>query len=135
MTEHYYFDTSIWIDIYDKRGYHGEAAKKLMEKIIMGDHLILYSDIIILELKKLDFSEQEILALFKIAKPDHMRRVHTSKEHIEQARKLAKERDVPLGDALHALLTRENDAQLVSRDRDFEKLKDITITKKPEDLL
>lgn len=44
----YYFDTSIWIDIYDKRGYNGEVAKKLMEKIILQDDFVLYSDVVVL---------------------------------------------------------------------------------------
>jgi len=34
MENDFYFDTSIWIDIYEKRGYNGEVAKKLMEKVI-----------------------------------------------------------------------------------------------------
>lgn len=48
---------------------------------------------------------------------------------------MANQRDVPLRDALHAVIARDNGAQLVSRDWDFEQLKDITKTKKPEDLL
>ena len=38
MTEEtFYFNTSIWIDIYDKRGHNGEVAKKLIEKIIIDN--------------------------------------------------------------------------------------------------
>lgn len=135
MTDRYYFDTSIWIDIYEKRGYHGEAAKKLMEKIIIKDYIVLYSDVVIAELKKLGFFEHEINAVLRIAKPDHIRRVHVSRNQILQAKKLAKQRFIPWRDALHALIAQTHDAQLVTRDYDFEKLKDIRRAKKPEDLL
>ncbi|MBI4983693.1 PIN domain-containing protein [Candidatus Woesearchaeota archaeon] len=131
----YYFDTSIWIDFYDKRGYNGEVAKKLLEKIILQDDFVLYSDIVVIELKKLGFSEYEINQIFSIAKPDHIKRVHSTKNQIEEAKKLAKQKDVPLRDALHAILARDHQAQLISRDWDFERLKDITTAKKPEDLI
>ncbi|MEK6921710.1 MAG: PIN domain-containing protein [Nanoarchaeota archaeon] len=131
----YYFDTSIWIDIYDKRGYNGEVAKKLMEKIILQDSYVLYSDVVVLELKRLDFFESEINQMLGIAKPDHIKRVQSSRNQIEEAKNLAKQRNVPLRDALHAIIARDNGAQLVSRDWDFEQLKDVTNTKKPEDLL
>lgn len=44
MENYFYFDTSIWIDIYDKRGYNGEVAKQLMQKIIHENSFVLYSD-------------------------------------------------------------------------------------------
>jgi predicted nucleic acid-binding protein len=131
----YYLDTSIWIDIYDKRGYNGEIAKKLMEKIIICNKKIIYSDVVILELKKLGFSEYEINQMFSIAKPDNLKLVHSTKNQVEESQRLAKQRDVPLRDALHAVLARDIDAKLVSRDWDFEKLKDVTKAKKPEDLV
>lgn len=131
----YYFDTSIWIDIYDKRGIHGEVAKKLLERIILKDSFVLYSDVVLVELKRLGFSEHEILVMLSIAKPDHLKRVHSTARQLEEAKRLSKQRNVPLRDALHAILTRDHDAQLVSRDWDFEMLKDVTRTRKPEDLL
>jgi len=136
MTENfYYFDTSIWIDLYDKRGYNGEMALKLMEKIINNDDFVVYSDVIVFELKKLGFSEYEINQMLAIAKPDHIKRVHSTANQLKEAAKLAKQRKVPLRDAAHAVLSRDHQAQLVSLDWDFEQLKDITKTKKPEDLL
>ncbi|MBR9699726.1 PIN domain-containing protein [Candidatus Woesearchaeota archaeon] len=135
MAEIYYFDTSIWIDIYDKRGYHGEVAKKLMEKIIMDDSTIIYSDTIVVEFKKLAFSENEIPAILSIARPGHIKRVHPTRNQIREAKKSARQRNVPLRDALHAVLARDHEAQLVSRDWHFEQLKDITHYRKPEDLI
>ncbi|MDO8642753.1 MAG: PIN domain-containing protein [Candidatus Woesearchaeota archaeon] len=133
--QHFYFDTSIWMDIYDERGHNGEVARKLMEKIVMDDDIVLYSDAIVAELKKLGFSEYEINQMFSIAKPDHIRRVQSTKNQIEEAQRVAQQRDVPRRDALHAILARDHEAQLISRDWDFEKLRDITKAKKPEDLI
>ena len=135
MAEKYYFDTSIWIDIYDKRDYNGEVANKLMKKIIIDDHIVLYSDTIIVELKNIGFSEYEINTVLSIAKPDHIKRVHPTKKQIEEAKKIARQRDVLWGDALHAILARDHEAQLVSRDWHFDKIKDLTRVKKPEDLI
>lgn len=135
MNNRYYFDTSIWIDIYDQRGYNGKVAKQLMKKIILASEIIIYSDVVIIELKRLGFSEHEINQIIGIARPDHSRRVHSTKSQLEEAIKLAKQRNVPLRDALQAILARDHGAQLVSRDWDFEQLKDITTTRKPEELI
>ena len=42
---------------------------------------------------------------------------------------------VSFGDAMHAILSRNNEAILVSRDRDFQRLKYIIEVRSPEDLL
>jgi|SRR3989344_5111947 len=135
MAEKYYLDTSIWLDIYEKRGYNGEVAKKLFKKIIEKDLIIVYSDLVITELKRLGYTQNEINVILAIAKPDNLKRVHIYKEQIDEARKLAKQRNVPQADALHAILCRDNDMQLISRDEDYEKLKHIAKAKLPEDFI
>jgi len=42
---------------------------------------------------------------------------------------------VPAGDALHAIVARDNDLILVTRDRHFRKLEDISKHYKPEELI
>lgn len=133
MEENFYFDTSIWIDFHEKRGENGEVAKKLFRKIIEKDNIISYSELIVAELKRLGYTKDEINVILAIAKPDNLRRVHIYQEQIDEARRLAKQRNVPKADALHAILCRDNDAQLISRDKDYEKLKHITKAKLPED--
>lgn len=44
MKQKYYFDTSIWIDLYLERGENGNVAKKLVRKIILEEEVIAYSD-------------------------------------------------------------------------------------------
>ena len=135
MEDDFYFDTSIWIDIYEKRGYNGEVAKNLFKTIIEKDNIISYSDLIVAELKRLGYTNDEINVILAIAKPDNLRRVHVYKEQIGEARTLAKRRNVPQADALHAILCRDNHTQLISRDKDYEKLKHITKAKLPEDFI
>lgn len=128
----FYFDASIWLDIYEKRGHNGEVATKLFRKIIEEDDIISYSDLVVAEIKRLGYTKNEINVILAIAKPDNLRRVHIYKEQIDEARKLAKQRNVPQADALHAILCRDNDMQLISRDWDYEKLRHITKSKLPE---
>jgi len=131
----FYFDVSIWIDIYEKRSENGQLAKALFDRIIKDDALIFYSDLIIAELKHVEYVKAQIDMLLSIAKPDHLRRVHIHKVQIEESRNLAAQRSVPKADALHAVLARDNYAILISTDKDFKKLKDITKTHMPADFI
>jgi len=135
MAERYYFDTSIWMDHYLERGKNGESALKLILKIIADDSIIIFSNFVEKELKNLGLSKTEITSFLQIVKPDHIKIAQVTKEEFEEARKLAKQRSIPSGDAIHAVVARDSQAQLVSRDWDFEKLKDISRAKKPEELI
>jgi len=131
----YNFDTSIWLDYYEKRGKDGGYALDLILKIVDENSIIIYSDLHIKELKHLGYNIDEINAIFKIVKPNNIRRVHISKEQKEEAKHIAKQKGVPKGDALHAIIAKDNMALMVSKDQDFEKLRHIVGTKKPEELL
>ena len=135
MQQEFYFDTSIWLDIHEKRGINGELALNLILKLINDDCKIAYSDLTIKEFKNIGYSNEEINAILSIAKPDNIKRVHIYREQKEEAKKIIKQRDVPEGDALHAILARDNNLQFISRDHDFEQLKDVTRTRKPEDFI
>jgi len=135
MTEGFYFDTSIWIDFHEKRGGNGKLALKLILKIINNNLKIAYSDLHIREFKNLNYTLDEINSILSIIKPKNSKRVHIYREQIKEATKLNRQRKIPKKDALHAILSRDNDLQLISRDRHFERLKDITIVKKPEDFI
>lgn len=135
MAEDFYFDTSIWLDFHEKRDKNGELALKLILKIIKEDSKIVYSDLHLKEFKNLGYTKDEINSIFRIVKPDNIKRVHIYREQKEEAKKVAKQRDVPEGDALHAILCRDNNLQLISRDLDFEKLKDICKAKLPEEFI
>lgn len=131
----FYFDTSIWLDVVEKRGYNGEVAKKLFAKIILKDYMVLYSNLIIKELKNLGYFDTEINKILSIAKPNNLKQIHITKEQIMKAIKISKKRNIPLKDVIHALVAKDNEAQLITRDRHFQKLKNIITPKLPEELL
>ncbi len=135
MTETFYLDTSIWLDYYEKRGRNGELALKLILYLIESDLVIVYSDLVIKELRQQGNSSEQINHIFSVAKPDNLRRVHVYRVQIDEAKKLARVKNVPVGDALHAILARDNELRFITRDHDFDKLKDITKSKLPEDFI
>ena len=135
MTEEFYYDTSIWLDFHEKRGNNGESAFKLILKIINEDLKIAYSDLNVKEFKNLGYSQEEISSILSIVKPNNIRRVHIYREQKEEAKKIAKQRNVPEGDALQAILCRDYHIQLISRDPHFEQLIGITSAKRPEDFI
>jgi|SRR3989344_7492889 len=131
----FYLDTSIWLDFYEKRGDNGAFALHLLLTLIAEEKKVIISDILTRELKHLGYSNDEINRLFQIIKPNHIKRVFTTKEEFLEARHLARQRNVPLGDALHAVLARNHHALFISRDKDFLSLKDIIKIKTPEEFI
>ena len=132
-------DTQIWIDHYLERGpdgIYGEQALKLILKIIEDDAKVVFSNFNEKEMKAIGLSQTGINSLLSMIKPNHIKRVSVTKTQFEEAHRLAKQRNIPFGDSVHAILARDNDAQMVSRDeKDFSKIKDITEFKEPKDLI
>jgi len=134
----YYLDTSIWMDIYENRkGYFGEPLGefgiKLISLILNKKSKIIISDLLIIELK-INYSIEEINGMFKLFEKQ-IEKIVSSEEQQAEATKLAKERNLPRGDALHAILARDNNYILITRDKHFKQLKDIAITYKPEEII
>lgn len=139
MVTKYYLDTCIWRDYFENRSDKfrplGEWALDLINSIINKKELILYSDFVIAELK-VKYSEDEINNMFKIVKDKNcLLKVEISKIQAKEARKLSESRNVAFGDALHAILSKDNNAILVTRDNHFLELQDIAEIKKPEELI
>ena len=139
MKQRFYLDTSIWRDYYENRSDSskqlGRLALQLLLKIIKQDGQIFYSDFVVQELM-IKYSKEEISTIFSIIfNLDLLVKVLISKEQAKEAAVLCKKRNVAFGDALHAILARDNKAIMVTRDKHFKKLKDIAEIKKPEDLL
>ena len=110
-------------------------AFNLIVKIISKKQLILFSDFIVKELKvKYDILEIEELFTL-ISNSGFLKKVEITKEDFEEADKLADERNVAFGDALHAILARNHNAILITRDAHFNELKDIVEVKKPEEVI
>ena len=138
MAEEYTIDTSIWVDLYeDRKGYNneplGDYAFKLLVKIKAKESAIVLTDFLIRELETI-YSVAEINGMFKPFEKIIKKIIATEKQW-EEAKKIAKERDVPAGDALHVIIARDNNFILVTRDRHFRELEDISKHYKPEELI
>ena len=138
MVQRYYVDTSIWIDLYeDRKGYNNESlgdfAWKLFADIKAKKDKLVISDILIRELE-MNYSLEEINGMMKPFL-DIIEKITFTQEQKDNAKKIANERNIPPGDALHAILARDHKLILITRDNDFRKLQDITSYHKPEEII
>ncbi len=139
MTRPLYLDTSIWIDYMEKRGDASFPLWKwtmdFLSKAIINKWTIMYSDLVIEEiihrhkLKEIDetfsiFYHQKIISGVKV----------TPSQAEEAGREYLIVR-VPFPDILHAIVARDHDAILITRDKHFNKLRHIVENKKPEELV
>jgi len=134
----FYIDTSIWVDLYEDRiGYNGEPlgdyALKLFYFIRSKNHSLFISDLLIKELQTLYSSEQ----INGLINPflDVVVRVKSDSDSVLKAKKLSLERNIPAGDALHALIAKKHSLTLISRDKHFKQLSDVCDCYKPEDII
>lgn len=133
----YYLDTCIWLDFFDERDEphlaKGRLARKLIERIINNNDRITYSIII---LKEMSSGGHDFYDCKRIFAPLKRILVFCQARDFQyrKAKDIANKRDVPIADAVHAIIARDNGAILVSRDRHFKKLKDIVIAKSPEEI-
>ncbi|HII72129.1 TPA: type II toxin-antitoxin system VapC family toxin [Candidatus Woesearchaeota archaeon] len=136
----YYIDTCVWLDHLENRSGPGgrplgSHATRLILEIVRKKDTIIFSDLNQNELKN-KISAQDIDSAIEILKAmQALETVIVKQESYKEGQKLAKERNVPLGDAVHALIAKENNATLITQDRDFERLRDITKIMKPEDVI
>lgn len=133
----YYIDTCIWRDYLENREDRfrplGQWALSLFQMIEENDEKLLYSDIVLDELRE-RFSNTQINELFRSFETS-VEKVNVTQEQTREASLLNQIRKTGFADALHAVLARDNDAILITRDEHFYDLADIAPIKKPEDLL
>tara|TARA_Y100000310_G_C20314465_1_gene637767 strand:+ start:68 stop:487 length:420 start_codon:yes stop_codon:yes gene_type:complete len=139
MAEKYYIDACIWRDFHENREDKfrplGEWAFNLFRLIRETKSKVIYSDLINDELSK-DFNKEEILEIIKIIFEEGLlEKIELEKEQFQEAAKLKRERNLPFGDCLHAIIARDNQAIMVTRDKHFEELQDVVESYKPEDLI
>jgi predicted nucleic acid-binding protein len=138
MKKRFYLDTSIWLDFFENRNEpnmpKGEWAKKLVKKIIQKGDLIVYSDLVLQELENERYSSFEVDNLFFELR-QNLLYVESTLAEIKRAKDLSFKREIPNGDALHALIARDNNSILVTLDRHFHTLSDIVKVKKPQELI
>ncbi len=138
MRKKFYVDTAIWVDFYeDRKGFNGEPlgdyAFRLFSLILANDYGLVISDLIIKELEQI-YSIPEINGMIKPFEKLLMK-IYSSGETRLKAKNISKQRNVPFGDVLHALIAKSNNFILVTRDKHFKKLIDISNFYKPEELI
>lgn len=135
----YYLDTCIWRDFYEDRVSRtgkplGEYAAKLFYKIIQRKDTILYSDLTIKELR-IAYTSQEIIEFLRLLYiTKQLKKVKKSPAQVIEAKNISKTRKIPRADAFHTIMARDNKAIFLSQDKHAQKLKDITIVKRPEEI-
>lgn len=139
MPEKYYVDVCIWRDFHENREDKfrplGEWAFEMFRKFKENKSLVLYSELTTNELSK-DFNPEQIKEIFKIiSEAGLLQKVELRKQQFQEAAKLRSERKLPFGDCLHAIIARDNQAVMITRDTHFEELQDIVKSAKPEDLI
>ena len=131
----YYLDTSIWLDYFENRSDRfrplGEWALALLGRIKAKGDRIIVSDVVLDELRSQNAPFQEILGPFE----ECIERITTTDKQLKECRRIRDILKIPRGDILHAILSRDYDCLLVSRDNHFSLLASISRAYKPEELL
>ena len=134
----YYLDTSIWLDFFENRNEpnfpKGEYAARLLNKIINNNDRIIYSDLTLFEIEEAGYSFHEVQEMLSPLKP-FLIFVEAADKETGKAKDIAFKRNIPKGDALHAILARNNNAKLITFDNHFKKLKDITTPFTPKEII
>ena len=135
-------DTHIFVDYYLNRSGGvvplGEFAFQFFKSAVECKFFVIICQPVIDEIcDAISKTEQVVweMVLCNLRDAKKIELVEFSKEQVKEARILSKERDVPLYDALFAIVARDNDAVLVSRDAHHsERLSDLVNVFKPEEL-
>ncbi len=138
MPEHFYLDTSIWLDFIEDRDEpnfpKSEWTHQLLNKITKNNDKVIYSDAVLFELNVAGYNSYEIKNIFKSIR-QILIFVEATEKQVGKAKDLALKRDIPKRDALHAIIARDNKAVLITFDRHFQKLADIIQPKRPQDFI
>ena len=138
MPEKYYIDTSIWMDLYEDRKGHcdeplGDYAWKLLSMIKAKGNVLVISDLLLRELEGF-YSLAEVNGMMKLFEHVIEKVVAIPAQRME-AKNIAQERNIPPGDCLHAILARDHQLILITRDNDFRKLGEMAKYYKPEEII
>jgi predicted nucleic acid-binding protein len=135
----YYVDAAIWRDYYENRSDRfrplGIWALDFFKKALEEEWVIICSDIVENELA-IKYDKEHIKDILSvISKTNLLKRVEATPRQHKEARSLSKKRNVPKGDAFHAIIARDEGAILVTRDHHFDELQDVVRSIKPEGLI
>lgn len=116
----YYVDTCVWADFVE-----GRTDDDFLIRCIENEDIVLYSYPLERELlNHVPVSQLTIIYSLLSAK-SLIESVNVDETEKSEALNLANALEIPFPDILHAILARDNDAVLVTRDRHFLKLGNI----------
>jgi predicted nucleic acid-binding protein len=134
----FYIDTCIWRDYYENRFSDkpiGRYALRFFNKIIKEKHSIIFTNLIINELK-IAMQTEEIENLFKFFYAlGILFFVQIEGEIYYEAKQIATTFKIPLSDAIRALVAKKNDAIIITRDKHFNIMINLVECKTPEDFI
>jgi predicted nucleic acid-binding protein len=116
----YYIDTCVWIDFIE-----GRTNTDIFIECILEDHMPILSYPLQKELGKYLHAEQLTMIFALLSSKGLIELVGVFEHDKKEASLLSAQRNIPFADALHAILTRNNNALLITRDKHFLKLRDI----------
>lgn len=138
MVNRYYLDACIWRDYFENRSDRfrplGEWALMFINRMISENNLFVVSDHLLNELM-INYTPDKLTSLLKIVPEQLKQEVKTNNMQAEEALYIMNRFKIPFGDALHAIIARDNNAILVTRDKHFFELTMIVSIVRPEDLL
>jgi predicted nucleic acid-binding protein len=107
----------------------------LFLKMICDKDTIIYSDLILKELT-FDFDKKDLYTLFCILDSlGALKKVVISGSQYDEAKSVALRRCLPHPDVLHAIVARDDGAVLVSQDAHFQRLRDLVVVRKPQEIV
>ncbi|MGV8141214.1 MAG: PIN domain-containing protein [Candidatus Woesearchaeota archaeon] len=116
----YYADSCIWIDFLKDR-----YEIDLFEDCLKKKEELLISDVLMDELSRYILLDNMKVILHLFDSRHLLFRVISTPRQRTEAQEISKERDVPSADVLHAIIARDYNATLVTRDRHSLRLRDI----------
>ena len=115
----YYIDACIWIDFIEGR------TDDFLIKCIQEEHSVIISNFLLNEIFRYELPMSIRMIISILESKGLLRKINASNVQDQEAARISKNRNVPFGDALHAVLARDNDAIVVTRDKHFLMLRDI----------
>tara|TARA_Y100000310_G_scaffold232975_1_gene235812 strand:- start:2265 stop:2786 length:522 start_codon:yes stop_codon:yes gene_type:complete len=130
----FYFDTSIWLDLLENRNEpsfpRGDLAKQLFSYILKTDSILYFSDLNEKELRDCYIPLKEIQTLLQ---EPFISYLEISQKHIKRAKEIARQRKIPTGDVVHALVAKDTYSTMITYDKHFKELKDFLSIATPRD--
>ncbi len=128
-------DTNIYIDFLGKRRYW-RAAQRFFNDTVSCKHKIFIIDKIIRELERNEIVNEFYETIeFELNKKNKLEFISFSRKDVEEAFKLSRLKNIPFVDTLIAIVAKNNNLIVVTRDKHFFlDLAEIISVYKPEEL-